>query len=134
MTLLDACTTFCEAMSTTLGPTLTELLLFALTGALVWWRARVAIRKVETKAEAGIAAANERVTIAKKEAREATVAIAEIKGSLRPSAPSSGMSGNFEPVVMPTLQQGTPSPLPPPSKLPEEFARPTPLPPRRTTP
>jgi hypothetical protein len=129
VTLLDACTTLCETVSTTLGPTLSELLMLGALAALGWWRARVAIKKVEAKADAGIAAAHERVSVAKEQTRAAIVQIAEIKGSLRPSAPT----GPFE-VVMSNVPSSAPSPLPPPppaARFDEE--PPTPQPPRRRT-
>ncbi len=86
MILLDACTSFCTTLNATLGPTATEIVMFAATGLLVWWKARKAIQKVEAKADAGIAAANERVSVAKAEARKAHVELAEIRGSLRPAS------------------------------------------------
>lgn len=128
MITLDACTTFCAALSETIGPTLTELIMIAAAAAFAWWRSRVAIRKVEAKSDA-----------AQQEARDAKLQLAEIKGSLRPSglAPSSGTSGTFAPVVMPEIQPGAPgrpsvtnpellgeSPLPGPPDLPTIPAKP----------
>jgi len=143
--LLDACTTFCTTLSQTIGPTLTEIIMFGALAALGWWRARKAISKVEAKADAGIAAANERASSAKAEARSAHVQLAEIRGSLRPAAPiptpliptalGSSESGNFERVVMPELGVGVPKPrpsMPDPSLVDEDghttFPRPSAVP------
>lgn len=150
MILLDACTSFCTTMSATFGPQITEYVFLAAGIGLAWWRARKAINKVEAKADAGIAAANERATVAKAEARKAHVQLAEIRGSLRPAAytpplgTSTSESGNFERLVMPEIGEGAPrprsslldpslsgeDPLPRPSGLPDFDTRKTPLPPR----
>lgn len=97
MTLLDACASFCEAMKTTLGPTLTEYLFIAALGALAWWQARKKLNGARDEARS-----------AKAEARETKLELAELRGSLRPSAsvPSSASSAHWAPVSI----TGTPAP------------------------
>jgi hypothetical protein len=149
MTLLGALMHFCTTVETALGPMLSELIGIAGIAAFTWWRAKKAISKVEAKADAGIAAANERASVAKAEARGTKVQLARIEGSLRPASlatpllpsvgptpgTSSSSSGHFEPVVFPELPQGAPGarpampdpsingdhPLPAPSRVPRDI-------------
>lgn len=108
MRFLDACTSFCTALSETIGPTLTELLLGGVVLALAWWKNRK-----------NLAAVLQRAVVAEEKADQAQQQIAAIHSSLRPVAPvaqqlgtSSSSSGNFERVVMPELGDDVPKPHP----------------------
>lgn len=114
---MDACTSFCTTLSATVGPSVANYVLLAGIAVLTWWNARKS--KAATKELTSKLA-------------DTHVQLAEIKGSLRPSAPaavvlgtSSSQSGNFEPVRMPQLDPATPTPeavpnFPPPPRMPSE--------------
>lgn len=153
MILLDACTSFCTALSATIGPTLTEIVLGGAGLLLVWWRARKHVATV-------LAPVVARASAAEASAAEAHVQLAELRGSLRPAAyvvppsspvpavlgTSSSQSGNYEPIVMPEIGEGAPrprsslldpslsgdEPFPRPSSLPDFEERKTPVPKGRT--
>jgi hypothetical protein len=88
MVTLDACTSFCTALNTALGPQITEWICIAGVAALAWWRTR----KVHVAAQAGIAAATA-------DANDAKLRLARIEGSLRPAAPSSPTPGETYAVI-----------------------------------
>lgn len=119
MTQLDACAAFCQALSTTIGPTLTDIVLVGAASALVWWRGRVHTAKVVAPLVAQAAAAE----------AKADAAHAEVQ-SLRPPpppiniAPSSSSSGNWAPVQWTPLDDSTPKPVP----IDAPFPKPAPLP------
>ncbi len=151
MVALDACTSFCTALSQTIGPTLTELLMAGALAALVWWRGRKHVATV-------LAPVVARADAAEAKASAAQLQLAELRGSLRPAAllsplppstppvigTSSSQSGNYAPITMPELGEGVPrprsslldpslsgeDPLPRPSSVPEFEAAKTPVPPR----
>ena len=114
---MDACTSFCATLTTTVGPSVANYVLLAGVALLTWWNAR--------KSKAGVKDAHARVA-------DVQVQLAQIQGSLRPSAPSpvvlgtvSSASGNFAPMVMPELHPSTPTPdtvpgFPPPPRMPSE--------------
>ena len=120
---MDACTSFCATLSTTVGPSVANYVLLAGVAALTWWNAR--------KSKAGVKNANAKVA-------DIQVQLAAVQAvqSLRPSAPApvpvvlgtvSSQSGNFEPVRMPELHPSTPTPetipaFPPPPRMPSESA------------
>jgi hypothetical protein len=135
--LLTACASMCTAVETVVGPQVAEWVFIAIAAAAGWWK----LRKVQTTASAGVAAAQTEASKAKESARAAHVQLAEIRGSLRPaalSAPesSTSISGHYEPVriteTKPRASLVDPEltgfdPLPKPSALPDfETSRTTP--------
>lgn len=120
--ITQACQTFCETLSTTIGPTLTDVVLVGAASALVWWRGRVHTAKVVAPLVVQAAAAE----------AKADAAHAELV-SLRPPAPpgqvvppSSASSGNWAPVSWPVLGDGTPEPVPVDGPLPKPAPVPKP--------
>lgn len=132
--VLDACVNACTALKETFGPSAIEWFAFAVMIAAGWWKAR----KVQSTAQAGIAAASEQASKAKAEARDARMQIARIEGSLRPAAltpmppaEASSSSGTFQPVIMPDLPEGAPRPrpsMPEPDLSAPTFPRPSAVP------
>jgi hypothetical protein len=114
MVLLDACTSFCDGLRATLGPTLSELVLFGAGIALAWWRAHKAIGKVEAKATAGVKIASERASLAETAANTLRVELAELRGSLRPASapPGFSLAPTLPPIVKPAAERADePAPL-----------------------
>lgn len=131
MTTLDACTSFCAALGSAIGPTLTDVVLVGAASGLVWWRNRKHVAAV-------VAPLVARADAAEKSAHDAQLQLADLKGSLRPLAYAPGTgpslapplptvgtstptnaSGDYESVVMPELDPK----LPRPSALPN-FGKP----------
>lgn len=130
---LDACASFCAAVNDTLGPTVSEIVMFGVTGALVWWRARKAISGVAQTAKAGIADANDRARAAKAEARSAHLQLAELRGSLRPVSvpPAAYPQVQVEGLPRPSMEDPALTgqvPLPYPAAGPTLFYRQAPAP------
>jgi hypothetical protein len=131
-----ACTAFCVAVGTVLGPEITKLVLGAAALALVYWKSHQKIAAVSVKADQ----AEERAKVATAQATENKQQLEVLRSSLRPSAPAPGAGWSIEPGPMPPGASGSSGlyapvrvevvdSLPAPGRMPIDAARPPPRPP-----
>jgi hypothetical protein len=98
---LDACSTFCAALSNAVGPQITEWIMIAGVAGLAWWKTR----KVAAESKAGLAVAHARADAAHAEAQDAKLSLARIEGSLRPSSPVLSDAPTLPPLNRPSLPE-----------------------------